>query len=144
MPLKKLTPSLYSRDIENQAEFYRDLLGFALVGLYVEQGCPRWCHLERDGVGVMFALPPEREEAALKAPRLSGQLYIEVEDLDAEIQRLHGHVPFEWGPEVMPYGMRELSFRDPEGYRITLAEATADELDPSEQGAACDEGVEDA
>ena len=35
--------------------------------------------------------------------------------------RLKGHVPFEWGPETQPYGLRELGIKDLNGYYLVFA-----------------------
>ena len=127
--LSQLSPSLYTSDCTRQIRFYTDRLGFSCEGTWSEEDSEEnseentvvWCRLVRDGHSLMFSVAPEAEREELKSPHLSGLLYLEVDDLDAELARL-GDVALEWGPETMPYGMREAAFADPEGYRIVLAQ----------------------
>ncbi|MBL9149203.1 MAG: hypothetical protein JNM94_10970, partial [Phycisphaerae bacterium] len=42
------------------------------------------------------------------------------------VERLRGACEILWGPEVYPYGRRECSLRDPNGYAIVLSEETSD------------------
>ena len=40
----------------------------------------------------------------------------------ARDNRVNIRVDFAWGPEVQPYGLKELAFEDPNGYLVCLAE----------------------
>ena len=57
MHLQRLTPMLSVADLSRTIAFYCDDLGFRCVRTF---GNPRpvWCHLQRDGVDLMFNMPP--------------------------------------------------------------------------------------
>ena len=122
MPRSPLTISLYVPDVAAAVEFYRDILGFELAGTWEEEGKAVWAEVARDapqGTARVwfFSHPiPGRE-----VPMLSGLIYIFVEDVDAEAEKLKGKVAFRWGPENQEYGLRELGFQDPHGYLICFA-----------------------
>ena len=65
-----------------------------------------------------------------ETPLLTGLLYLFVDDVDTEADRLKPHVKLIWGPEDMAYGLREFGFEDPNGYRVVLAR----DLEPVEAG----------
>lgn len=45
-----------------------------------------------------------------------------VGSVDAVAEDVAGRAEIAWGPEVMPYGMRELAIRDPDGYLLAFSE----------------------
>ena len=59
-------------------------------------------------------------------PSLSGQLWIEVDDVRALYARLAGKLSIECGPEVYDYGRSEFAIKDPNGYVLTFSEPTSD------------------
>jgi uncharacterized glyoxalase superfamily protein PhnB len=55
-------------------------------------------------------------------PRATVLFYLSVDDLAAEEHRLKAAgVPFE-GPVTQPYGMKEVSFDDPDGYSWAIGQ----------------------
>jgi catechol 2,3-dioxygenase-like lactoylglutathione lyase family enzyme len=48
-------------------------------------------------------------------------LQVRTEDLDAWVDALEGHWPFE-GPEDLPWGQRWIKLRDPDGFLIAICE----------------------
>ena len=111
-------PSLRVRDVARTIAFYRDLLGFALIGRHPADD-PTWVALAHGPVELQFFSDPP---IGVGEPGLAGTLYLYPDDVRALAERLRGRVPFEWGPEVMPYGMREFAILDPDGYRIAFTE----------------------
>lgn len=111
----KLVPSLLSRDLAATAHFY-EALGFCVAGGSVSSG---WVELRRAAVVLQFyAEPPV---GTPDAPIMSGTLYIHMDSIDALAAEWKQRVAFEWGPEVMDYGMREFAIRDPSGYLLAFA-----------------------
>ena len=53
-PIRQLWPLLLVQDINRSVEFYRDLLGFAMVGRAEWEGKFYWCRLERGGACLML------------------------------------------------------------------------------------------
>lgn len=122
MQRSPLTVSLYVPDVAAAVTFYRDILGFEQSGSWEEEGKLLWAEVAREGpqgtARIWFfagAIP------GLPEPVLSGLIYLFVADVDSEAEKLRGKLDFRWGPEDMPYGLRELGVEDPHGYLICLA-----------------------
>ncbi|MGE0716565.1 MAG: VOC family protein [Alphaproteobacteria bacterium] len=111
-------PSLRVRDTAATIAFYRDLLGFRVTGRHPVEA-PTWIELTHGPVTLQFFSDPP---IGIAEPEMAGTLYLHPDDVTALAARLEGLVPFEWGPEVMSYGMREFAVRDPDGYRIAFIE----------------------
>ena len=84
---------------------------------------PVFAALQRDGHRVMLEShkTPDPDSRALfetSGNRLAATVhfYISVDDLEAEIARLRSAGVAFHGPEVKPYGMKEVRFKDPDGY----------------------------
>ena len=56
---------------------------------------------------------------------MTGCVYVPVGDADAALATLAHPVVAEWGIEHREWGAREIVLRDPDGYVVTLTEATA-------------------
>lgn len=113
MALRSLTPMLQTSDMDRTVAWYLETLDFRCVRRVGND----WCHLERDGVSLMFM-----QNAHVGAPHATATQYIHVDDVDAVWDTLKHRVPTEWGPEVMPYGMREFAIKDPDGYYLSFGE----------------------
>jgi uncharacterized glyoxalase superfamily protein PhnB len=77
MKFKSLTPMLWTTQLHETIEFYTTILGFTLEELNQERGL---CNLTKDKVSIMFAVP--NEQMSLDAQKLTGSLYIYVEEVD--------------------------------------------------------------
>jgi catechol 2,3-dioxygenase-like lactoylglutathione lyase family enzyme len=116
----RVVPSLLARDLPKTVEFYRTVLGFRLTGEQAGPDGPTWVELSRDGVALMFYADPPHGTPT--EPIMSGTLYFHPDDVVALADEWRGKVAFEWGPEVMDYGMREFGIRDPNGYWLAFSE----------------------
>lgn len=127
---RRVVPSLLVRELVATLQFYQDVLGFSVTGLYPDADQPIWAEVARDGVALMFYTNPPH--GTPETPSLSGTLYFYPDDVRSLAAELKGKVAFAWGPEVMPYGVRELGIRDPNGYYLAFAEeAEAGPNDPA-------------
>src|SRR6185312_518582 len=113
MGMRSLTPMLQTSDMDRTIAWYRDMLGFRCVRRMGDG----WCHLQHDGVSLMFM-----HNDHLGAPQATATQYIYVDDVNALWGTLKDRVTAEWGPEDMPYGMREFAIRDPDGYLLSFGE----------------------
>lgn len=112
----RLVPSLLVSDLASSLAFYQGL-GFIVSGRSEDDG---WAEVSRDGVRLW--LHTGAPQGTPTAPVCSGTLYITPVDVEALADEWAGRVRFGWGPEVMPYGLREFGLQDPDGYWLAFAE----------------------
>lgn len=108
-----ITPVLLAEDLKKTANFYSDL-GFSIS----RSKLSRRLQVERDGFSLHFFEEPCRTEK----PLLTGTIYVFLDSVDALAQEWQGKVDLLWGPELMPYGLYEFGFSDPDGYYLAFAE----------------------
>lgn len=116
----RVVPSLLARDLGQTLSFYESTLGFRVTGLDRRESELYWAEVTRDGVVIQFFADPPK--GCPSEPVLTGTLYLFPESVEELARELEGRVPFEWGPEVMEYGMREFAVRDPNGYILAFTE----------------------
>jgi catechol 2,3-dioxygenase-like lactoylglutathione lyase family enzyme len=114
---RDVTPFLKTKDLAQTIEFYVDLLGFVVDSQWPADN-PTNCILDNGQVHLAFGTDPQNWYAA---PGLSGQLWIDVDNVLALHASLVGKVPVEWGPEVYSYGRREFAIKDCNGYFLTFS-----------------------
>jgi uncharacterized glyoxalase superfamily protein PhnB len=102
---------LQTLDIEQTAVWYETVLGFHRRG----QQTDGWCCLARDGVSIMFMT-----NAHFGPPHATATQYFSVDDADALWESIKDNCKAEWGPEDMPYGLREFAIKDPNGYLLSF------------------------
>jgi len=108
---QKLVPMLQTLDIERTVAWYETVLGFRREG---EPG-GEWCCLRRDSVSIMFMT-----NVHLGDPHATATQYITVDDADALWDSVKGQCKAEWGPQDMPYGLREFAIKDINGYLLSF------------------------
>jgi len=123
MERSALTISLYAPDIVKTIAFYVEVLGFEKTAEWNdESGKPDWSEIARDGPkGTARIWLFSTEIERVPGPAMSGVIYIFVDNVDAEAQRIGSRATIVWGPETQEYGLRELGLEDPNGYLICLA-----------------------
>jgi catechol 2,3-dioxygenase-like lactoylglutathione lyase family enzyme len=112
--------------------FYRVVLGFEIVSrsptYAVENGVElfHWVLLRREATELMLNTAydvgerPETRDRARETAHADARLFFGCPDVDAAYVHVRAHgVPCP-PPYHAWYGMRQLSFRDPDGYGITL------------------------
>lgn len=145
-----ITPYFWVSDMATSLAFYRDGVGLAVVNQMAHDGeqTPFWAFLRSGNVSVMLSLyagqvlepagehghdhgpggRPDGYPAAHEDPsghrHLSPVHWIYVSDLDASHARLveHGFRP-EGPPEMRPYGIRDFTCFDPDGYPLVFGPA---------------------
>ncbi|HLH03789.1 MAG TPA: VOC family protein [Bryobacteraceae bacterium] len=119
-----VAPLLQVFDMPIALRFYRDVLGFAVLHQSQEGDDADWCHLSRGGTEIMLNTMYEREnrpsqpDIARSAAHSDTGLFFACRDLDGAYQHLRSHGIDLQPPRVAPYGMRQLWFRDPDGYGL--------------------------
>ena len=115
-----LQPMLETKSISDTVSFYTTILGFTLKSSFEEAEEVIWCHLEREGVSIMFSLPNK----VMKYPlvMLSGSLYVTVVNVDELWNQLKNKCEVVYEPESFVYGMREFAIKDNNGYVWNFAQ----------------------
>jgi catechol 2,3-dioxygenase-like lactoylglutathione lyase family enzyme len=128
LDLRSLCPLLSVFDMPTSVRFYRELLGFEFVNTSDPEpdGHFDWCWLRRNDADLMLNTtfersrrPPAPDPARLAAHG-DTQIYIGCQDLDAACAYLRNAGILLNGPTVRPFGMRQLFFKDPDGYQLCL------------------------
>lgn len=113
MQIQKLVPTFYAEDLKPVLAFYRTL-GFVADTIWPDESAPEILILDHGPVSLMYALVGPM-------PRSSGQINLEVDDVDAVLQQLPPDWQIEWGPEDFDYGRREFGLRDPNGVMVVFS-----------------------
>ena len=119
-----VAPLIQVFDMPRALRFYRDLLGFALVGQSEPGDDCNWAMLRLDDATVMLntAYDPGTRPAEPDAGRVSAHqdtiLFFGCRDLDA----CHAHLVAKGiaaePPKTAPYGMRQVFLTDPDGFGL--------------------------
>lgn len=117
----EMTPLLQVFDMARSLAFYRGLLGFTAVSR-----TEHWCLLRRDGIQLMLNTAydegerPEAPDPARERAHQDTVLYFGCPDVDAARLMLQDAGFAVAPPRIAPYGMKQLTFHDPDGYEICL------------------------
>jgi catechol 2,3-dioxygenase-like lactoylglutathione lyase family enzyme len=124
--MQGLCPLLAVYDMPTSLRFYRDLLGFEIHSNSDPEpdGHIDWVWLRRNDANLMLNTMFERSRRPpqLDSVRVAAhgdtQIYIGVEDLDAACAYLRAAGVEVKGPMVRPFGMKQMFFKDPDGYEL--------------------------
>lgn len=128
--LEAAIPQFTVPDVVRAAEYYRDVLGFALAGYWDGESVstatvppPAFGIVSRDRVQVFFS---RGDGSSLRTGRAEGayDVYLRVRGVDglaAELRAKGAEILD--GPEDREYGQRELVVRDCHGVVLTFGEA---------------------
>ncbi|MFX0095575.1 MAG: VOC family protein [Candidatus Hodarchaeota archaeon] len=119
----KLEPMIYTTNIEIAITFYRDTLGFEIDEYYPNEDHPTWVCVrignDRFGIGKTFSdikykLHPRGVDGS------GVQFYIRVTNVDNIYEKYRNKVEIIDDIEDKPWGDREFTFKDPDGYLISF------------------------
>ena len=117
-----VTPALKTTSIQETIDFYVGSLGFTVDTVWPE-AAPTFCILDNGDLHLMFYDDDANDDSE---PKLTGQLFIDTDGVDAFHSEISGKVAVEWGPEVYHYGRREFAILDNNGYTLVFSEPTED------------------
>ena len=136
--IKGMTPLLQVFDMATSLRFYCDVLGFEIVTTDNNTVAPNhnWVWLRLNGVDLMLNTAYEYDERppvadpGRVATHHDATLYFGAPDVDAVYRHLRAKGLDVTAPKVAPYGMKQLYFRDPDGFGLCFqwradAQATA-------------------
>ncbi len=124
MTLKRLTPNLYTDDVESSAKFWVERMDFEKTVEVPEEGGLAFAALQKGNIELMYGsyASLEREPGVSGSyQRGTGFLFIEVDDLDAVLAAMKG-VPMVVPVHTTFYGATEFTVKDPAGHLITFAQ----------------------
>lgn len=120
-------PLLQVYDMPTAVKFYRDVFGFEVVSTSPVMGPDKfhWCLLRLGGAEVMLNTayefdserPVPADRARVAAHHDTG-LFFGCPDVDAAYEELREKGVEVKPPKVAPYGMKQMSLRDPDGYGL--------------------------
>ncbi|HVF30403.1 MAG TPA: VOC family protein [Pyrinomonadaceae bacterium] len=123
LKLKSIAPQFVVTDVVRTAEYYRDQLGFKILGYFADP--PVYAMVGRDNVEIHFGkgdpdkmLPNERLRKGL-----GNDVYIWVTDIQAMFEELlTKDVEIVEGPVKRIYESTEVVVRDCNGYQLVFAD----------------------
>lgn len=129
-------PLLQVFDMPTSLRFYCDILGFAVVQDSGERDTPEgrfahWTWLRNGGADIMLNTAydegerPPAPDPARQAAHADVCLYIGCSDVDAAYADLARRLPGTPAPVTAPYGLRQLTLTDPDGYLVCLQSPAA-------------------
>jgi uncharacterized glyoxalase superfamily protein PhnB len=124
MPMKKLTPNLYTDDVKSCAQFWVERLRFEKTMEVPDGGNLAFAALQQGSIELMYGSYSSLEREPLVARAFQSgtcTLFIEVDDLDAVQAAMNG-VPMVVPVHKTFYGSTEFTVKDPAGHLITFAQ----------------------
>jgi uncharacterized glyoxalase superfamily protein PhnB len=119
---QSVAPSMTVNDLAVSSAWYRDVLGFKIEEQHERDGALRAVGLSAGAIRVLL----NQEDVAKGRDRIKGlgfSIYIttqqSVDEIAARIKATGYTLDVE--PSDMPWGVRMISLRDPDGYKLVFA-----------------------
>jgi glyoxylase I family protein len=122
--VRRMTPLLEVFDMPTSLAFYRDLLGFEVVGRSGPDDNSDWVLLRQNDIHLMLNTAYESDERPPAPDPLRVRthhdtaLFFSCPDVDSAFRYLQERGVRAEPPKNAPYGMRQLYFMDPDGFSI--------------------------
>lgn len=120
MQLQKLSPILWTKNLQETISFYETVLGFKSRSNF-----PNFASLYKDNVEIMAIVPTaERDEKEnfFPKPLLTGSIYIFMKDVNALWETVKNKATIKTSICDREYWMRDFSITDNNGYEIVFGE----------------------
>jgi len=124
--VKGMTPLIQVFDMANSLRFYCDVLGFEIVANDKNTQAPNhnWVWLRLQGVELMlntayeYDKRPPKPDSSRVASHRDTTLYFGAPNVDAVYEHMRANGIDVKKPTIAPYGMKQLRFRDPDGFGL--------------------------
>jgi uncharacterized glyoxalase superfamily protein PhnB len=118
---KSIAPSFVVADVVSTAEYYRDILGFEILGYFADP--PVFAMVGRGGVEIHFGkADAEPQRSNLELRKISSDAYIWVDDVEALFQELTASdADIIEGPTRRIYDCVEMEVRDCNGFKLVFS-----------------------
>ena len=117
--MKFASTRLIAADIKTMVAFYE-----MATGLQAEWLAPVFAEIVTPGatlaIGAVETVALWKEGSAEPGANRTAYIEFQVEDIDAEYERLKDKVPLVHELKTMPWGNKTFQFRDPEGTAVSL------------------------
>ena len=120
--IEQLWPLFLVGDMAVSLAFYRDTLGFKVVGTAGSERFIFWCRLQRGGACLML----QQMDAGDSFIRSRDAFYIVCDDAEAIYEELSGKGLEIKPPSVAYYGMKQVAVPEPDGREIVFENRTKD------------------
>ena len=129
MKLHKLSPILWTKDLQGTIAFYESVLGFKGTSNF-----PNFVSLNREDVEIMFIVPqdepadckdPNDKEPFFPKPLVTGSLYIVTEPVVELWESVKDKATVKTPLEDREYYMRDFSILDNNGYELVFGQHIA-------------------
>jgi uncharacterized glyoxalase superfamily protein PhnB len=117
-----LSPLLAVRNMKETTEFYKDTLGFKLGMAFPDADNPEYADLSKDGMVLMFIPAKDHGIGSGEKLGIGVYLYMEIDgDIDEYYAKLKGKgVKIVTDIQNQPYGVRDFSIEDINGYKLAF------------------------
>jgi catechol 2,3-dioxygenase-like lactoylglutathione lyase family enzyme len=124
MKLDKLSPILWTKNLEETISFYEHVLGFKSKSNF-----PNFASLTRENVEIMFIVPqdepeeckePNNKEEFFPTPILTGSIFILADEVDSLWESVKDKATIKTSIENRAYYMRDFSILDNNGYELVF------------------------
>ena len=122
-----ISPLLAVRDVKKTIDFYTNSLGFKLGMTFPDAANPEYADLTKDGMTLMFIPAQDLGIGEAEKRGVGVNLYMQIDgDIDEYYQELKQRgAPIATDIKDEPYGIRDFSVVDPDGYELTFNQALA-------------------
>jgi uncharacterized glyoxalase superfamily protein PhnB len=121
LKMTELSPSFTANELEKSIAWYRDVVGFVVGERWEREGKLVGCELRAGNVSLMLGQDDwkkGRDRAKGQGFRLYCDTTQDVDALAAQIKERGGKLDSE--PADQPWGSRDFSLTDPDGFKITI------------------------
>ena len=126
MSLKKLTPILWTKDLQETISFYSNKLGFTC-----NHRVDRFAVLTKDEIAIMTVIPmdepedckdPNNKDDFFSKPHFTGSIYIETDNVDELWNQVKDNVNIKYGIGNQEWMVRDFSILDNNGYEVVFGQ----------------------
>ena len=124
LALSDASPSFTVNDLEKSLAFYRDVVGFGIEETWKDDGKVVGASLRAGNVSFMIGQDDwkkGRDRKKGEGFRMFCMTKANVDDLAKRIEKKGGRL--DQGPTDQPWGFRDITLTDPDGFKITIATA---------------------
>ena len=122
-----LSPLLAARNMKETIEFYKNSLGFKMGMAFPDANNPEYVDLAKDGMVLMFIPAESHGISSEEKLGIGVYLYLQIDgDIDEyyeELKKKEVRIAVDIKDE--PFGVRDFTIEDPNGYKLTFNQVTA-------------------